>query len=227
MRYCSQAAAVQPARIRARAARARASATWARKRGVRHPRPSSGRSKGKIERRREVDRDKREKEHELRGLPRSPRNSLARSLNPLEKLFDGAADTNPQTKYTVNPDPDRNPHPSLTPARPQASPPRTPPRPASAFGNLPTTAGAGTNAFPYGFTPLRTLAGPLTDTRWTQLLRLNQHIQRLPQDPACPLPLLLMLDPLFFHARLWSPGLRISAKASCAAEHARRAVWTG
>lgn len=144
------------------------------------------------QRRREVDREK-EKECERRGQPRSSRNNLARSLNPLAKLFGGAADTNPQTKYTVNPDLDRNPHPPLTPARPHASPLRT----ASAFGNLPTAAGAGTSVFPYGFTPLRTPVGPLTDTQWMQLLRLNQHIQRLPQDPARPLPLLLMPDPYF------------------------------
>lgn len=104
------------------------------------------------QKRREVDREKKEKECERRGQPRSSRNNLARSLNPLAKLFDGTADTNPQTKYTVNPDLDRNPHP---------------PRTASAFGNLPTAAGAGTSAFPYGF---RTPVDPLTDTQWTQLL---------------------------------------------------------
>lgn len=113
------------------------------------------------QRRREVDREKKEKECERRGQPRSSRNNLARSLNPLAKLFDGAADTNPQTKYTVNPDLDRNPYPPLTPARPQVSPPRT----ASAFGNLPTAAGAGTSVLPYGFTPFRTPVDPLTDTQ--------------------------------------------------------------
>ena len=149
------------------------------------------------QRRREVDREKREKERERRRQPRSSRNNLARSLNPLAKLFDCAADTNPQAKYTVNPDLDRNPHPPLTPARPQVSPPRTPPRPASAFGNLPTAAGVGTSVFPYGFTPLRTPVDPLTDTQWMQFLRLNQHIRRLPQNPVRPLPLPLMPDPYF------------------------------
>lgn len=73
----------------------------------------------------------------------------------------------------------------------------TPPRAASAFGNLPTAAGAGTSVFPYSFTPLRTPVDPLTGAQWTQLLRLNQHIQRLPQDPARPLPLLLTPDSYF------------------------------
>lgn len=45
-----------------------------------------------------------------------------------------------------------------------------------------------------------------------------------PRPPAPPTP---DAGPLFSGARLWSPGLRISAKASCAAEHARRAVGTG
>jgi len=43
--------------------------------------------------------------------------------------------------------------------------------------------------------PFRTPVDPLTDTQWTQLLRLNQHTQRLPQDPARSPPLLLMPDP--------------------------------
>lgn len=96
---------------------------------------------------REVNREKKEKECERRGQPRSSRNNLARSLNPLAKLFDGAADTNPQTKYTVNPDLDRNPHPPLPqpgPKPPHPAPPAPsvtcPPRQAQEPASSPTAS---------------------------------------------------------------------------------------
>lgn len=146
------------------------------------------------QRRKHVDREEKEEEREQGGLLSRSRGNLARSRNPLAKLFDGAVDGGFCAEHTIEPQLEGNPPSPLTPAQLRLSPPTTPCRPTSALSK-PATAlatGSSSDAFPYGFTPLRMPVEPLTDTQWMQLLHLSQQIQRLPADLShrlLPLPI--------------------------------------